>query len=91
MTIRIWDIETCPVVGEALTGHTAGMQSVVYYPNDIVSGSTECTIRIWDAETGAAVGESLRGRPHGLGVAICLLSRWVAHCLWTLGQDHSCV
>src|SRR5258706_303231 len=61
--IRIWDAETCAIVGEPLTGHTLGVTSVAYSPDGhhIISGSDDSIIRIWDAETGAPVGDPLKG------------------------------
>src|SRR5258706_604356 len=62
-TIRLWDAESCAVVGEPLTGHTDSVSSIAHSPNEchIISGSYDCTIRIWDAKTGAAVGNPLKG------------------------------
>ena len=72
-TIRIWNMETGQQVGEPLTGHTHGVQSVAISPYKldengggsaaryIVSGSSDKTIRIWNMETGQQVGKPFIG------------------------------
>ena len=65
-TIRIWDAETCAVVGKPLEGHTDRVLSVAYSPDGryIISGSDDRTIRVWDTKTCTVADNHLEGLPY---------------------------
>ena len=62
-TVRVWDAATGQPVGQPLTGHTDGVDSVAFSPDGtrIVSGSFDNTVRVWDADTGQPIGQPLTG------------------------------
>jgi WD40 repeat protein len=62
-TVRMWDAATGQPIGQPLTGHTQGVNSVAFSPDGkrIVSGSTDNTLRVWDAANGKPIGQPLTG------------------------------
>ena len=63
-TVRLWDVAT-GTLQHTLTGHTAGITSLRFSPNDgtLASGSWDDTLRLWDVATGelrhTLVGQTL--------------------------------
>ena len=55
-TIRLWDTNPSAWL-TTLTGHTAGVNSIVFSPDGktLASGSGDKTIRLWDMATGATL------------------------------------
>ncbi|KAG6328615.1 hypothetical protein ID866_10474, partial [Astraeus odoratus] len=61
-------------------GHTSGVFSVAFSPNDslIVSGSLDKTIRVWDAHTGSQIGSPIEGHTNVVwSVAFSPDGRWI--------------
>ncbi|KAG8730009.1 POC1 centriolar protein A, partial [Ceratobasidium sp. 423] len=61
--LHVWSMQDGSLVSGPFKGHTAGVISVSYSPNDaqIVSGSRDHTIGIWNAHDAAAPMRSLTG------------------------------
>ena len=53
-TILVWNAESGEIIGEPITGHKRGVNSVCFSPDGrrILSGSDDTTARVWDAVTG---------------------------------------
>src|SRR3984885_2572534 len=51
LTVEVGRLKQWPIVRQALTGHTDGVDSVAFSPDGtrIVTGSSDETVRIWDA------------------------------------------
>ena len=60
-TIRIWDLETGTLTGEALLGHTGPVHAIAFSPDSqfIVSGGGDKTTRLWSMQTRTQLGETL--------------------------------
>ncbi len=56
-TARLWDVKTGREVSR-FTGHTDGVDSVVFSPDGrfLASGANDNTLWLWDVETGSQVG-----------------------------------
>ena len=78
-TVRIWDAATGAAVGSPLTGHSEGVNCVVFSPNGKVIASCsggglnrDDSVRLWDAATGAAIGSPLTVDAGAFGVlSVC--------------------
>jgi len=59
--VRIWDAETCSLVGNPLIGHSDKVNSASFSPDGrlIVTASDDKTVRVWNTETGAQIGKPL--------------------------------
>ncbi|KAF5343411.1 hypothetical protein D9757_015391 [Collybiopsis confluens] len=55
-------------IGNPLHGHTSGVTSVAFSPDDqqVVSGSYDHTVRIWNVQTGQQIGDPLHGHTGGV-------------------------
>ncbi|KAF9063798.1 hypothetical protein BDP27DRAFT_1231516, partial [Rhodocollybia butyracea] len=63
-SVRLWDTESGKEMGEAMRGHTSGVNSVAFSPDGrrIVSGSSDMSIRVWNAENSKGIEEHLEER-----------------------------
>ena len=62
-SVRVWDVETGALVGDALVGHMGYVLSVAMSEDGrrVVSGSFDKSVQFWDVETGLQVGNALVG------------------------------
>ena len=69
--VRLWNTRTARLVRE-FKGHTAGLHSVAFTPDDrtLISAGSDLTIRIWDVATGNLRGLHVGHRDKIWGVSI---------------------
>lgn len=56
-SIRLWDVEAVPSIGDSLQGHMAWVNCIAFSPSGdiLASGSSDTSLRLWDARLGGGL------------------------------------